>query len=328
MIHWSLNLKSTNNSMSVSLSQSGLVLQPCAVQCTVRRPDGTIVPATQIGTYQVDPETGKSELVLNSLKYTDDAGNAIFGAVRVNAQSPAPLPPTRQWFSSASGAPLYALGDGIFNLDGSPYTGDTTGYTASSDWTVNYTQTIISKVWARYGDTYVALSRTTTIDGTNTPNVVTYSFEGALVVPNAPTVDELPAPNYIKVGQSVFGDSASVAPRNLPICGFGLVWVKPLPTVEYPQKSRVIVGGHEPFLADECTLQSEAPMGTIEPPLVEVIGRAIADVWYRQRTSPLLADGDAGLALLMGEAAPTAIENFAAPAEPPVEPTTETTYEM
>jgi hypothetical protein len=184
-----------------------------------------------------------------------------------------------------------------------------------------------SKVWARYGDTYVALTRTTTIEGANTANVVTYSFEGDLVVPNAPIVDELPAPNYIKVGQSVFGDSASVAPRDLLICGFGLVWLKPLPTVDNPQPSRVIVGGHEPYVANECTLQSAHPMGTIEPPLVGVTGRAIADAWYRQRTSPLLADGDAGLALLMGEA-PTAIENFAAPAEVPVEPVTETTYEM
>jgi hypothetical protein len=313
--------------MSATLSHSGLNLRTGVVDCTVRRPDGVVMPATQVGTYQINQETGKSELVLDSLDYLDDAGRAIPGAVRVSPPAPAPVQAIRKYFFSPDRPALYALGDGVFTLDGSPYTGDTTGYTASGDATANHTQTIIRKVWARYGDTYVALTRTTTIEGANTANVVTYSFEGDLVVPNAPIVDELPAPNYKKVGQSVFGDSASVAPRNFPICGFGLVWVKPLPTVEYPRDSRVIVGGHEPYVADECTLNSEAPMGTVEPPLVEVTGRAIADIWYRQRTSPLLADGDAGLALLMG-AAPTAIENFAAPAEASIEPATETTYDM
>jgi hypothetical protein len=314
--------------MSATLSQQGVILQPCTTPVHVRVADGTIVPAIQVGTYQVNPNTGASELVLNSLKYTDAAGRPIVG-VQALADAPmhSALPPTRYWFSSPTGAPIYT-DDGLFyTADGSPYSGSTVGYTTGGPQStaICCPQTQRAQVWARFGNTYVPLTRTetTTYDAANNPTtVVSYQFEGSPLSVTAPIVESLPPAEYIKVGQSLITESSSVTPTNFPISGFSAVWQIPLPTVEHPEPSRVVVGGSEWAIADRFDLNAHSELATVVPPVVESFGNAVVDMVFRQRVSPLLAVGDEGLALLTGSPAAVAVENFDAPAS------VESTYEM
>jgi hypothetical protein len=290
--------------MSVALNQSGIVLQPCTVDCLAQLPDGTIVNATQVGTYQVNPENGQSELVLGSLQYLDGAGLPIPGATRA-IDSPT-LPDNRTWFSSSTGSPIYYMDGFFYNPDNSPYTGPTDGYApASPSAPVSWpTKIYNSTVYAKINQTYIALQRTetSTYQGSTNPTiVVTFKLEGLPVDYSGPIVYALPEPVYKEETQIVRGDQASIAPDTSPISGFSAVWQVPLPTITRPVPSAVLVNGVRSIVSNGINLQSEAPLGTVIPPQVAVYGDAVAEVSYRLRVSPDIAEGGRALQLLIAQ---------------------------
>ncbi len=317
--------------MSIQTNLAVPALQASEVPVTVKLGNGRVVSAVRVATYQINPLTGKGSIVKDTLKYLDVAGDEIDDVAELTFCN-IPQGDTVMWFGSPDGSPIYLGDDNTFrNWDGTPFTGDTTGYQAGGGETNHHhhyadghtggtggtggdghgfiaVPTIIS-AYAYFAFAlgfFMPVRKLTSVtvnaDGSVTMGDAYYVGGQPIGLPEGATVvDELPPSTFKMQPQIVRPGNRSVAPTDLPISGVSVSWVVMLPTIydeddvlETPT-NYVKVGDTVMTISDTINLNSEQALSTVIPPDVEVVGDAYAQITYRLRTSPILVTSIAEL---------------------------------
>jgi hypothetical protein len=256
-----------------------------------------VIHCHRVATYQINPRTGRSILIIGSVRFEDYNGVTIDNIVGPHITNTAPhINNTRMWFWSSVGGPIY-LDNGVFYTHtGDVYSGDVSNYqpgAATDNSAETHAKITIRKCWIRFSlSSYLPatkITKTTIVN--NSPIMVNFVMVAGDIyeLPEGATVvDELPSPVYEQVSQTVTDESPSLPPSNFPISGFACSWIILYPTNEDPELGEVVIGDGSYDISGSETLNSEDPFGTVVPPTVLCNKNAIVKLIYRVRTSPVL----------------------------------------
>lgn len=245
--------------------------------------DGRKLPAVQHSSIVLDAD-GKPDIVEGSIFYTDALGDVITDVFEFIIETDDTIV---YWFNADGLPSIYWQGGSYFNTDGTPFTGAIASYKAVGTNIPAPVAIVRTPVYVKAGDFYYSANQVRNGD------VVTYEVDGrSTTISNSYSiVYSLPAPQYKDDHTTVTALNLQAVPQDLPISGFTIAYEAPLKTKRNPVVSTVAIGSATRTRSGSYSLNSEDPMGTVIPPIVAVVGNAIAYVVYRQRVSPLLGAG-------------------------------------
>jgi hypothetical protein len=275
--------------MSIEISSNPITLQPIATTIKVRMTDGQIMTVVRRATYQVDPVSGHSCAVKGSIGFEDVRGNPINENLLVGFSDEV-VAPVRTYFWSENGNPIYVENGIAYSLDGGIYSGPLEGY--QPGYPVSHHAANIKTVWAVYGKSYLQLNAFTY------NNITTYqTINGTAWSGTAPIVLELPAPvfghinKYIdSVSNTIDAVIAALESAPGPLAGWAIAWVCPFPTTCEPMAdASQIFLDNEPLVGNSGRInQGCNGMETVQPPNLEIKGKAAANIVWHYRVSPVV----------------------------------------
>lgn len=245
--------------------------------------NGKKMPAIQHSSIVLDAD-GKPDIVEGSIFYTDAHGDVINDVVEFTVEIDEAL---IYWFDADNKPSIYWQNGNYFNADRTAFTAPIDGYKASITAAATPAPVVRTLVYVKAGNSYYSATQVRNGD------VVTYEVDGrSTSVSNTYSiVYNLPAPQYQDAHTTVTAANLQVIPMDLPISGFTIAYEAPLKTKRNPVVSTVAIGSATRTRSGSYSLNSEDSMGTVVPPIVSVVGNAVAYVVYRQRLSPLMGEG-------------------------------------
>jgi hypothetical protein len=278
--------------MSIEIQTAPIVFTPLTDKVDVLTVTGQIIPVIRKGTYQVDPVTGHSCAVIGSIRFEDLRGQPVDESTLVglaNQQVPE-LAPDRQYFWNPDSAPFYTEGGINYNLDGSLFTGDTSGYQPGYSCTPTITPTTNeSDAWAVYPDgQYLPIIKSVTTQGADTLPTVYRQVDGTEFIPTGPIVTELPAPKFKHTNQYLT-TGLQLPTLDLPLAGWAIAWLAPMTTICNPSAvSAAFLNGERLIGTGGNARHDFDGMQTCEYPDLQLAGEAIANTTLSYRTTPII----------------------------------------